>query len=221
MRFVNEFKMHMYSNNNYERYISDIIKQDISYSNNNNTQEDFILVKEEDSLFWCLYIIVFGLDKYIMYKGKNFDIQNQIKITVIESMKDNKSMLKQYKLSKTVIEQNLLYDNEIQFGSFFYLCMYYKQNVIIIKDRVYYECIGDPANTEITMFKKVNHHYALYSKPEKDYALNYYKIENVSKPLLSITSYKLDDLQTMCKKLKLEVDGKKKDLYERIVKCIN
>ena len=40
-------------------------------------------------------------------------------------------------------------------------------------------------------------------------------------PNRSITSYKLDELQTMCKKLKLEVDGKKKDLYERIVKCIN
>lgn len=220
MRFVNEFKMHMYSSNNYERYISDIIKQDISYSNN-NTQEDFILVKEEDSLFWCLYIIAFGLDKYIMYKGKNFDIQQQIKIAVIESMKDNKAILKQYKLSKTVLEQNLLYDTEIQYGSFFYLCMYYKKNVIIIKDRVYYECIGDPSDTEIVMLKKINHHYAIYPKPEKEYALKYYKIENVSKPLLSITSYKLDELRVMCNKLKLEVDGKKKDLYERIVKCIN
>lgn len=220
MRFVNDFKMHMYSKDNYERYISDIIKQDISYSNS-NTLEDFILVKEEDSLFWSLYIIVFGLDKYIMHKGKNFDIQQQIKIAVIESMKDNKALLKQYKLVKNTIEQNLLYDNEIQYGSFFYLCMYYKQNVIIIKDRVYYECIGDPSNIEITMLKKINHHYAIYSKPENDYALKYYKIENVNKPLLSITSYKLDELQTMCKKLKLEVDGKKKDLYERIVKCIN
>ena len=220
MRYVNEFKSHMYSSVNYERYISDIIKQDISYSNN-NTQDDFIVVKEEDSLFWCLYIIVFGLDKYIMNKGKNFVIQQQIKIAVIESMKDNKAILKQYKLTKNAVEQNLLYDNEIQYGSFFYLCLYYKQNVIIIKDRIYYECIGDPSNTDIIMLKKINHHYAIYSKPEKDYALKYYKIENVNKPLLSITSYKLEVLQGMCKKLKLEVDGKKKDLYERIVKCIN
>jgi hypothetical protein len=210
----------MYSSANYERYISDIIKQDISYSNN-NTQDDFIVVKEEDSLFWSLYIIVFGLDQYIMNKGKNFVIQQQIKIAVIESMKDNKAILKQYKLTKNVVEQNLLYDNEIQYGSFFYLCLYYKQNVIIIKDRIYYECIGDPSNTDIIMLKKINHHYAIYSKPEKDYALKYYKIENVNKPLLSITSYKLEVLQGMCKKLKLEVDGKKKDLYERIVKCIN
>jgi hypothetical protein len=92
----------MFSLVNYERYISDIIKQDISYTNS-NTQEDFILVKEEDSLFWSLYIIVFGLDKYIMYKDKNFEIQQQIKIAVIESMKDNKPLLKQYKLTKNVI----------------------------------------------------------------------------------------------------------------------
>ena len=55
MRFVNECKDHMFSLVNYERYISDIIKQDISYTNS-NTQEDFILVKEEDSLFWSLYL---------------------------------------------------------------------------------------------------------------------------------------------------------------------
>ena len=106
MRYVNEFKSHMYSSVNYERYISDIIKQDISYSNN-NTQDDFIVVKEEDSLFWSLYIIVFGLDQYIMNKGKNFVIQQQIKIAVIESMKDNKAILKQYKLTKNAVEQNV------------------------------------------------------------------------------------------------------------------
>ena len=43
----------------------------------------------------------------------------------------------------------------------------------------------------------------------------------MSKRILSISSYKLVDLQNMCKKLKLEVNGKKMDLYERIVKCIN
>ena len=220
MRFVNECKDHMFSLVNYERYISDIIKQDISYTNR-NTQEDFILVKEEDSLFWSLYIIVFGLDKYIMYKDKNFEIQQQIKIAVIESMKDNKPLLKQYKLTKNVIEQNVLYDTQIQYGSFFYMCLYYKKNIVIVKDRVYYECIGDPSNTEITMLKKVHHHYAIYSKPEKDYALHYYKIENVNKPILSISSYKLDELQSMCKKLKVGADGKKKELYERIIKCIN
>ena len=71
------------------------------------------------------------------------------------------------------------------------------------------------------MFKKDNHHYVIYSIVEKDYALQYYKITNMSKRILSISSYKLVDLQNMCKKLKLEVDGKKMDLYERIVKCIN
>jgi hypothetical protein len=210
----------MLTSENFKRYISDIIKQDISYQKLDQSPEYYV-VKEEDSLFWSFFIVTFGMEKYIMNKGKNYDVQQKIKISAIESMKDNKTILKQYKLSKTEIEQNLLYDTQISYASFMYLSLLHKQNIVIIDGRVYYECIGNPDDSSLTMFKKDNHHYVIYSIVEKDYALQYYKITNMSKRILSISSYKLVDLQNMCKKLKLEVDGKKMDLYERIVKCIN
>jgi hypothetical protein len=220
MNCVNELKKYMLTNDNLKRYISTIIKQDISYQKVDQSPEYYV-VKEEDSLFWSFFIVAFGINKYIMNKGKNYKLQQQIKISAIESMKDNKIMLKQNKLSKTEIEQNLLYDTQISYASFLYLSLLHKQNIVLIDGRVYYECIGNPDDTSINMFKKDNHHYVIYSILEKDYALQYYKITNMSKRILSITSYKLTELQTICKKLKLEVDGKKKDLYERIVKCIN
>ena len=220
MSYVNELKKHMLTSENFKRYISDIIKQDISYQKIDQSPE-FYVVKEDDSLFWSFFIVTFGMEKYIMNKGKNYDLQQKIKISAIESMKDNKNILKQYKLSKTEIEQNLLYDTQISYASFMYLSLLHKQNIVIIDGRVYYECIGNPDNTSLTMFKKDNHHYVIYSIVEKDYALQYYKITNMSKRILSISSYKLVDLQNMCKKLKLQVNGKKMDLYERIVKCIN
>ena len=217
---MNELKNHMLTSENFKRYISDIIKQEISYQKLDQSPEYYV-VKEEDSLFWSFFIVTFGMEKYIMNKGKNYDIQQKIKISAIESMKDNKTILKQYKLSKTEIEQNLLYDTQITYASFMYLSLLHKQNIVIIDGRVYYECIGNPNDSSLTMFKKDNHHYVIYSIVEKDYASQYYKITNMSKRILSISSYKLVDLQNMCKKLKLEVDGKKMDLYERIVKCIN
>ena len=220
MRYAIDFKNHLFTLNNFERYISTIVKQDISYSQEVK-EPDFFIVKEEDSLFWSFYIIAFGLDKYIMNKGKNYIIQQELKINVIESMKDNKSILKQYKLKKVDIEQNLLYDKQITYASFLYLSMFYRQNIIIIDDRVYYECIGDPTNDTIIMIKKINHHYAIYTKIDKEYSTKYYKIDNISKPILGISSYKLNELQDICKKLKLNTDGKKKDLYEKIIKCIN
>ena len=67
MRYVNDLNMHMFTIKNYERYISVIVKQDISYQKNKEYL-DYTLVKEEDSLFWSLYIIVFGMDKFIMNK---------------------------------------------------------------------------------------------------------------------------------------------------------
>tara|TARA_B100001758_G_scaffold36350_3_gene27656 strand:+ start:11343 stop:12005 length:663 start_codon:yes stop_codon:yes gene_type:complete len=220
MRYAIDFKNHLFTLNNFERYISTIVKQDISYSQEVK-EPDFFIVKEEDSLFWSFYIIAFGLDKYIMNKGKNYIIQQELKINVIESMKDNKSILKQYKLKKVDIEQNLLYDKQITYASFLYLSMFYRQNIIIIDDRVYYECIGDPTNDTIIMIKKINHYYAIYTKIDKEYSTKYYKIDNISKPILGISSYKLNELQDICKKLKLNTDGKKKDLYEKIIKCIN
>ena len=220
MTNVNELKKHMLTRDNFKRYISEIIKQDISYEKIDKTPE-FFLVNEDDSLFWSFYVVTFGMEKYIMHKGKNYALQQQLKISAIESMKDNKDILKQYKLTKMVIEQNLLYDTHISYASFLYLSLLYKQNIVVIDGRVYYECIGNPDDPNITMLKKDNHHYAIYTKAEKDYALHYYKITNMSKPILSINSYKLLDLQTICKKLNLDLDGKKKDLYERIVKCIN
>lgn len=220
MRVVNDLKQHMLTVNQYKRYISIIIKQDISYQKI-NTVQDHYLVKEDDSLFWAFYIVTFGMDKYIMNKGKNYNIQQDIKISSIESIKHNKDILKNHGIKKTELEENLLYGKEITYCSFLYLCMLFKQNIVIIDNRVYYECIGNTSDDKITMFKKSNHHYAIYNKLEKDYSIHYYKINKISKPILAISSYKLNELQDICKKLKLELDGKKKDLYERIVKCIN
>ena len=209
---------------NFQRYISSIIKQDISSPSLLKKADNiYYLVKEEDSLFWSFYILKYGLDQYLMNKGKSFDIVQQIKIKAIESMKSHTDLMKQYKLKKTEIEQNLLYDTHISKSSFFYLCICYDINVVIIEDRVYYECIGnDTVGSNIYMLKKQNHHYEIYKKLEQDYQDKYYKISNVSKPILGIGSYKVNDLQIMCKKLKIDLpgDAKKKEMYEEIIKAI-
>ena len=79
MRCVNELNEHMLTSENFKRYISDIIKQDISYQKLDQSPEYYV-VKEEDSLFWSFFIVTFGMEKYIMNKGKNYDIQQKIKI---------------------------------------------------------------------------------------------------------------------------------------------
>ena len=83
MNCVNELKKHMLTRDNYKRYISDIIKQDISYQKVDQSPE-FYVVKEEDSLFWSFFIVAFGMDKFIMNKGKNYDLQQQIKMDAFD-----------------------------------------------------------------------------------------------------------------------------------------
>ena len=58
MRYVNDLKEHMLTSENFKRYISEIIKQDISYEKIDKTPE-FFLVNEDDSLFWSFYVVNF------------------------------------------------------------------------------------------------------------------------------------------------------------------
>ena len=217
---MNEF---MLTKENFDRYISSIIVQDMSLVGKLKQNNNYYLVKDEDCLFWCFYILKYGMENYMVNKGRQYNVMQKIKIKSIEEIKSINDMIKQYKLKKTDIEQNMLYDTQIHKSSFFYLCLYYKLNVVIVEDNVYYECIGDDSiGSVIHMIKKEKHHYMIYNQIENDYATKYYKITNVSKPLLSISSYKVADLQDICKKLKIPLPEKtlKKEMYEKIVKEI-
>lgn len=195
------------------------------------TQQNIFIPREEDTLFWSFYILKNGDIKYETLFNKNNIIERQIKINYVDIIRKNKQILKPYKLdSISNIESNLANDKFINIKTFFALCVIENINILYINNKTYYELIINDDN-EITVLhcidkKKYNTKYG-FEKITND-NLNIikstlYKVDNIDKPIKSISSYTVPLLVDMCKKLAIDIMNKenghqksKKELYESI-----
>ena len=64
--------------------------------------------RQKDVLFWCFYIILNGKEKYLFNINNIFTVEKETKIAAIEILKSKKTILKEHKLRKTEIENELL-----------------------------------------------------------------------------------------------------------------
>jgi hypothetical protein len=199
---------------------------------NKQKQEIFIPV-EQDTLFWCYFIIKNGDIKYETIYSKNDLIAKQMKIDLVNVVRKNKGIVKMYKLDTiTSIESNLANDNFLNSKTFLTLCAIENINVIYISKKTYFELMMN--DTDIV--------YIVYEKPSKSKCYNkygfelgnkeiienikttLYKVDKIDKPIRSLSYYKVEELLNICYKLAIETTnlntGKiksKKDLYEAII----
>ena len=200
--------------------------------NKEQKQEIFIPV-EQDSLFWCFFIIKNGDIKYETIYNKNDLVAKQMKIDLVGIVRKNKDIVKMYKLDTiTNIESNLANDNLLNSKTFLTLCAIENINVIYVSKKTYFELMMN--DTDVV--------YIIYETPCKSKYYNkygyilgdtttienikstLYKIDKIDKPIRSQSYYKVEDLIAICCKLAIETThlntGKnksKKDLYEAII----
>ena len=94
---------------------------------------------QQDSLYWCYYIIANGDAKYEMLQNKNFLLAKQMKIELVEKIRKNKDIIKTYKFDTlTSIESNLANDNTINIKTFCSLCAIDNINIIYISKNTYF-----------------------------------------------------------------------------------
>jgi hypothetical protein len=208
-----------------------IIKKDATTKDANNKTNKFFFPKEKDTLFWCFYIMKHGLLNYQMINNRNIVFEKTNKIEYIEKIRKEKHILKNYKFASiSNIENNLVNDFKIDTFSFLTLCVIENINVIFIKRKTYYELQMNDSNTVYIIKQNENEKYGfeMIEKTNKNvydnYKNNYYQIDNIDKPIKSITYYKVSDLIDICIKLCIEQTntetGKqkpKKELYESII----
>jgi hypothetical protein len=196
------------------------------------TSLEYYIPDEKDKLFWCFYIILYGIDNYEFKKASAFTIEKEFKIQAIQNIRKDKKLYKQYKLRISEIEDELLNHNKITLKSLYALCILYKKNIIYAWNRQYVEINVCP-ESEYSIICQVNKQEAYIvnelnkEKPIQDkityYRNNYWKIENVSKPLKGFSIYSLKELTDIAKKLEipeLDLHGKrklKKILYQNIL----
>ncbi len=195
---------------------------------------DIYIPREQDSLFWCYYLIKNGDVQYEMLQNRNILITKQLKIELVTKIRENKSVVKTYKFDTiTNLESNLANDNVLSVKTFMSICAIDNINVIFISKNTYYELLTNDSGI-IYIIREINNNQLKYSKQygfeiANEESLNHirsnlYKIDSIDKPIKSLSSYKLSDLLNIANKLAIETvnkeTGKTKtqnDLYESII----
>lgn len=175
----------------------------------NKKKQNYIV---KDELFWNFYKF-----KNINYeKYPSFEEENEIKYNLISNFDKKKDMFKQFKLKKEDVQEDIIYNKLISLIGFTALCLFYKLNIILVKDKCYF-LIGvfDCTETNYHTLKIENDNYIFIKSNINNY-VNYYKIPYIFKPLYAISNYKVSEIKQICTILDIYTDGTKKELYEKI-----
>jgi hypothetical protein len=203
----------------------------LSMENDKSITAGLFFPREKDQLFWCFYIMKYGMEHYRDLGKINIVIEKKIKIEYIEKLRGKKVELKQNKMAPlTHVENSLLNEFKIDLKTFLALCICDGLPVTYVHKKMYYELdLDDGEASGITTGEtKTANILARFDEPLKYgckvgkeiQVSSLYKIDNLNKPIKAISAYKMEELLDMCHKLGINMGIKKqikKDLYEQIV----
>lgn len=183
--------------------------------------------REKDTLFWCFYIMKYGDTKYEMLEHKNILTEKKIKIEYVEKIRKEKQTVKTYKFATlTHIENNLANDNYLDIKTFLTLCAIENLNILFVKNKTFYELLMNDSNELHIVYLLQNEKYGYEINPTNAEQIKstLYKLDNIDKPIKSMTGYKISELVEICEKLAIDIMNKetnkakcKKELYEAII----
>ena len=203
-------------------------------------EKELISPRHQDTLFWCLFIINFGYKEYLQV-DRNYGVKElEEKQKIYEFIKNNAAKVKQtnYKITNVAIQEMLSElmtpQKQTSMLSLIGLIVYYNVNLLIVNEET--KCMLEFwANTEM---KTDTFTYILYKSSDGKYKLQFenigeYKVkelrnkymvlEHYSKYMKSVSSYKVEELEEMARKLNIFDETKKykkNDLYENIGKLL-
>jgi len=210
-----------------------VVEKNITENKVNKSKPSIYFPNQQDSLFWCYYIIANGDTKYEMLQNKNFLVAKQMKIELVEKIRKHKDIIKTYKFDTlSGIESNLANDDKLNCKTFCTLCAIENINFIYIRKNTYFELLMNDTDVvyivkEVPAQSKYVFKYGFEISNKE--LLNtikesLYKIESINKPIKCESAYKVQDLIDICSKLGIEINnsttGKKitkKEMYELII----
>lgn len=189
------------------------IHNDNNNNNNNNNKfktqvkDKFWFPKEFDSLFWILFLILYGQMKYeLSNKTPAFVLQK--KIEWIEEIKKNKEKFKYCKLDTiTNIENNLSNESKINIKTFGTILSLNNLNYIIVFNSMYYLMINDETKTINKIIRNESKYGFLETKIDELNSTieNKFKLSSLEKPIKAISSYKSAELIDFAVKLNINI----------------
>lgn len=187
-----------------------------------------------DTLFWCLYIAMYGYNDYLQI-GRNYGVKElEIKQKIGEYIKLNASKLKltNYKVTKAcvqeILSELLTSQKETSMICLIAMTVYFNINVVLLQPakKNMVEFIGqkDAELPCYVLHKDTYGKYTIQETPATTEQMEELRQSNICldsyiRPLRAMTTYKMDDLVHIATKLgsiDLTVKIKKPELYEQI-----
>lgn len=227
-KILNQDNFNNHQNNKLNNQINDLI----NINKKPKLSEELYKPKQNDSLFWCFYILKHGFSNYEMeINNQYFVVEKTQKYKYIELLRKNKDLLKIHKIKPfTELEDDLANKEKISIKTFFALCILENINILLIDKRKIYEliCIDidekNPINIIHRNSQSLEYHIELNVSIDKltHYRETYYKMNGFGNSLKSISSYKMEELLDLCNKLNITVNSSKKkmtkkDIYELLI----
>ena len=189
---------------------------------------------QQDSLFWCFFIIKNGFVDYETIYQKNSVKTQQLKIDMVQTIRNNKDVLKTYKFDTiTNIENNLGNETQLNVKTFLSLCAIENINICYVRGKTFFELrMNDDGPNYILREMSASTKYHIKYGFEigdkemlEDIRQTLYQILVINKPIKSISAYKATELIDLMKKLSIDYTNKttgknmlKNEIYEEIVK---
>ncbi len=187
---------------------------------------------EKDSLFWSFYNLVYGTtSKAYEFIQNTCETERDTRFQFIDVIRSNKDIIKPLKLSRTSIEENIAHDKHLNIRSVIALTHSLKcMNIVYVSGRTFHEVMLDdslPCHLIQKHIDKEKYGYCMNITMEqvKEVRESLWYMENMDKPMKSISSYKADDLRCICTQLQLEFKDDEKCtkpvMYERIMQYLS
>ena len=186
----------------------------------------FLNIKEKDKLLWAFYIMLNGEDEYKYLKTK-FVADKEIRIKSVEKLHKMSNVFKQHKLNKGRIESELSSDALLSLEGFFGLCIIHNLSAMFIKKNCYCELYGVGDTDNPYLIEEVENGIGIHIFKNKESSIEMardirktkWKMENISSPVKSISSYTLAELLEIYNKIK-SCHFKEKKTKQYLYDCI-
>jgi hypothetical protein len=164
------------------------------------------IVKNGNSIFWSIYIDIYGYSDYMMIGNKYSNHELQEKQKIISYLKSNPYLFKTTNNKITKIQIQEIYSefmslqNSTSLLGVVGLSLYYKTRIILVdkEKNIYYDIHNENDERTITLVKNNRFHnkqkYELANDTDISSML---KMESIKKTLKSISSYKQSELKTI------------------------
>lgn len=188
--------------------------------------------KKQDKYFWYFYNKINNIQEeeedFDNTRNNMFSIEKDYKINFVEIIRKNKNKLKSHKLKLSELEDEFVNRNYITLKGLYALCIMNEINLLIYYENKTYNKLYYNNEKGVDYIILVdNKKNIIDEKINKDFynniINNYYYIENINKPINSLSYYKLEEIQNIAEKLSINLYDsgtklrKKKDLYEEII----